>query len=82
MATGRFKPPLQRYPRVVYVFDSSNVKSLAYNPEDMECLVTYQNSESYVYQRVSASEFGQVVGAQSVGKAVLRYLRPKQHRKV
>lgn len=70
------------YTRVVSVTDSNNIGSVAYNFEDMTMLVTFLNGTVYRYIRVSADEFGKVVAAESVGKAFLRYIKPKQSEKI
>ena len=80
MASGLSR--LRNFSRVVYVSDSSNIESLGYNPADSLLLVNFKNGTSYLYQRVSGEEFGKVAGASSVGKAYLRFIKPKQAQKV
>lgn len=71
-----------RYTRIVTVRDSSNISQVSYNPEDSLLLVKFVNGDAYTYQRVSFAEFGSLVSADSVGKAFIRYIRPKQASKV
>lgn len=70
------------YSRVCTVTDSNNIASVAYNPEDFMMMVTFKNGTVYRYTRVTYDEFGKVVSAPSVGKAFLRYIKPKQAEKI
>lgn len=48
--------------------NSSTIKSLAYNEEVKELLVTFKNNTTYSYEDVPFTEFEAMIEAESVGK--------------
>lgn len=56
------------YDRVVDVYDSDNVVSIAYSLDSKMMKVRFNTSAEYVYYKVTAQIFGSIVGSDNVGK--------------
>jgi hypothetical protein len=59
---------------------SSYCKAIGYDPEKNEMHVEWNNGRVSIYSPVTAAEHRAVVGAESVGRAVIGIKRSKDHR--
>lgn len=63
------------YSRRVHVDDSSNVECIDYDPEINSMRVTFlKGGGTYIYTRVPAQLFGELVSAPSVGKFLQKHV--------
>lgn len=53
--------------RFVRITDSSNINNIDYEPYDQTMRVTFKSGITYTYHDVSASVFGEIISAESVG---------------
>ena len=57
------------YSRKVHVDDSSNIELVEYDPEIKALKVTFlRGGGTYLYEKVPAKTFGELISADSVGK--------------
>lgn len=56
------------YTRIVRVADSSQIDEVAYDVENKRLRVSFTRGGSYIYEKVPALIFAELVSARSVGK--------------
>lgn len=66
---------MEGYVRRVRVDDSSQIEEVAYDIEALKLRISFKTGASYIYQRVPASVFGELVSAHSIGKFFAKYVR-------
>lgn len=57
------------FPRRCDINDSSNIQKVWYDPDDRKMIITFNNGSSYEYGNVSPTDFGAIVGSDSVGQS-------------
>lgn len=63
------------FSRVCHILDSSNIVKIEYDPSEELMRVTFTNGDAYDY-KVEPTIFGTLLGAQSVGKAFHKLVKP------
>lgn len=66
------------YDRLCEIKDSTNVSEVRFDSTRNRATVTFKNGEIYLYDSVSAAEFGAIVSADSVGVVVNKLLVQKK----
>ena len=66
---------MEGYVRRVKVEDSSQIDEVCYDITALKLRVSFNTGASYVYHKVPASVFGELVSALSIGKFFAKYVR-------
>jgi hypothetical protein len=63
--------------RILQVGDSSNIKLVGYDFDEMKMIIEFQSGKVYRYTGVTAPVFGQLAGSDSIGAAFNSLVRDK-----
>jgi hypothetical protein len=63
------------FTRIVSVEDSGQITRILYDPVSEKMSVRFKNKTNYIYEGISASVFGDLVSAPSVGVYFSSYIR-------
>lgn len=63
--------------RILQVGDSTNIKLIGYDFDEMKMIVEFQSGKVYRYTGVTATVFGQLCGSDSIGATFNSLIRDK-----
>jgi hypothetical protein len=75
VAFKNLRTPKESFTRSVTIEDSAQIYMVWYSPAEEQMIIEFINGDQYEYDSVLPSEFGELVGAPSVGSYFNRHLK-------